>query len=157
MSDHASPHPPEPSSAGASPLGPLLCFSIYSTGLAFNRVYKPLLDRLGLTYPQYLAMIVLWHRDGQTVSELGEQLFLESNTLTPLLKRLEAGGFVTRRRDRADERVVRISLTDHGRALAGEAACVSDEIMRATGLTAEDVEDLNRVLGSLRGALRAAI
>lgn len=139
----------------ARTLDPFLCFTVYSTGLAFNRVYKPLLDDLGLTYPQYLTMVALWHRDGQTVSELGEQLFLESNTLTPLLKRLEAGGYVLRRRDSADERVVRVSLTDRGRALASEAACVPDKILSASGMEPDDFNQLNQMLVKLRDNLRA--
>ncbi|WP_420146393.1 MarR family winged helix-turn-helix transcriptional regulator [Sphingobium sp.] len=140
--------------ATADALDPFLCFTVYSTGLAFNRAYKPMLDRLGLTYPQYLAMVTLWHRDGRTVSELGEELFLESNTLTPLLKRLESSGYISRRRDAADERVVRISLTDSGRALAQDAACVPEQIFRASKLTSDDVEHLNRMLGTLRDNLR---
>src|SRR5712664_4872752 len=85
-------------------LGNQLCFAIYSTAHAFNRVYKPLLEKLGLTYPQYLVLLVLWERDGLTVSELGERLSLDSGTLTPLLKRLEANGLIQRQRDSADER-----------------------------------------------------
>jgi len=133
----------------------LLCFAIYSTGLAFNRVYKPLLDRLGLTYPQYLVILALDTRDGQAVSELGEQLFLESNTLTPLIKRLEAAGMVTRRRDSADERVVRVSLTDRGRDVAREAACVPEHVLEATGMTREQLVDMQRALVGLRTNLRA--
>jgi len=90
-------------------LDDFLCFGVYSTGLAFNRLYKPLLDRYGLTYPQYLVMVALARRDDQTVGELGGQLFLESNTLTPLIKRLEAAALVTRQRDTKDERVVRVA------------------------------------------------
>ena len=93
--------------AAASPalrLDNFLCFAVYTAGHAFNRLYKPLLEALGLTYPQYLAMVALWEKDDQTVGELGEKLFLESNTLTPLLKRLEGMGLVTRVRDKADER-----------------------------------------------------
>src|SRR5436190_22787125 len=98
-------------------LGNQLCFAIYSTAHAFNRVYKPLLDALGLTYPQYLVMLILWEREGPSVSEIGERLHLDSGTLTPLLKRLEAAGLVRRARDPADERQVRIALTLKGRAL----------------------------------------
>src|ERR1700747_3065925 len=88
-----------------------LCFAVYSTAHAFNRVYKPLLDSLGLTYPQYLVMLTLWERDRVTVTAIGEQLFLDSGTLTPLLKRLEAAGLLRRSRDRADERQVLVTLT----------------------------------------------
>src|ERR1700730_6884427 len=98
-------------------LGEFLCFAVYSASHAFNRVYKPLLDELGLTYPQYLVMVLLWEQDDQTVGSLGEKLFLESSTLTPLLKRLEALGHVKRTRDPVDERQGRVRLTDKGRAI----------------------------------------
>src|SRR5438105_12628747 len=99
-----------------------LCFALYSASLAMTKLYKPLLDPLGLTYPQYLAMLVLWERDGITVSELGERLQLDSGTLTPLLKRLESQGLLARERDRADERRVLLQLTPAGRALKARAA-----------------------------------
>src|SRR5450631_1070027 len=98
-------------------LGNQICFSLYSTAHAFNRVYKPLLDRLGLTYPQYLVMLVLWERDGLAVKEIGERLFLDSGTLTPLLKRLEAAHLVKRTRSSADERQVLVALTAQGAGL----------------------------------------
>ena len=98
-------------------LGNQLCFAVYSTAHAFNRVYKPLLDRLGLTYPQYLVMLVLWERDGVPVKDIGERLFLDSGTLTPLLKRLEAAGLIKRTRSTEDERQVLIALTSQGQAL----------------------------------------
>src|SRR5438552_18981478 len=98
-------------------LGNQLCFSIYSTAHAFNRVYKPLLDKLGLTYPQYLVMMVLWERDGVPVKGIGEKLFLDSGTLTPLLKRLEAAELVKRTRSTDDERHVLIALTPKRHAL----------------------------------------
>src|SRR5580698_1903142 len=94
-----------------------VCFAIYSTAHAFNRIYKPLLDRLGLTYPQYLVMLVLWERDDVAVKEIGERLFLDSGTLTPLLKRLEAADLIKRTRSTEDERQVLIALTAKGRAL----------------------------------------
>ena len=97
-------------------LDEFLCFAVYSTNLAFNRVYKPLLDELGLTYPQYIALVALYEEANQTVGQLGEKLFLDSSTLTPLLKRLEAMGAVTRQRDSQDERQVRINLTAQGRS-----------------------------------------
>jgi DNA-binding MarR family transcriptional regulator len=124
-----------------------LCFAIYSAGHAFTRVYKPLLDALGLTYPQYLVMIVLWQADGCTVGELGAALFLESSTLTPLLKRMEAAGLLRRVRDTADERQVRILLTDKGRALQDSAASVPACVQEATGLT--DVETVVRLTDEL--------
>jgi len=98
-------------------LGNQICFAVYSTAHAFNRVYKPLLDRLGLTYPQYLVMMVLWERDGVPVKDIGEKLFLDSGTLTPLLKRLEAADLVKRTRSTEDERQMLIALTPKGHAL----------------------------------------
>ena len=102
-------------------LGNQICFAIYSTAHAFNRVYKPLLDRIGLTYPQYLVMLVLWERDGLAVKDIGEQLFLDSGTLTPLLKRLEAAELIKRTRSTRDERQVLIALTSRGQALREKA------------------------------------
>ena len=101
-----------------------LCFALYSTSLAMTRVYKPLLDALGLTYPQYLAMLVLWEKDGLMVSELGERLYLDSGTLTPLLKRLESSGLIARIRDVEDERRVHITLTAEGRKLKARATSI---------------------------------
>ena len=144
--------PPAPAD---SPLDEFLCFSVYSAGLAFNRVYKPLLDRFGITYPQYLALVALSSKDGQTVSELGEKLHLESNTLTPLIKRLEAGGFVSRTRDKKDERVVRLTLTEAGRNLATEAlGCVPPDVLKATGMDLASLQALNDQLAKLGRALR---
>jgi DNA-binding MarR family transcriptional regulator len=150
--------PPRSDLSSAAPLDvdDMLCFAAYSASLAFNRYYKPMLDRMGLTYPQLLAMSVLWREDGQTVGRLGERLFLESNTVTPLIKRLEAAGLVTRTRDRDDERVVRVSLTDAGRALAQEAACIPDAFHMATGLAPEAMVQLRDGLIDLRNQLRSA-
>src|SRR6516165_12610180 len=110
-------------------LGNQLCFAIYSTAHAFNRVYKPLLDRLGLTYPQYLVMLALWERDGVPVKDIGERLFLDSGTLTPLLKRLEAAHLIKRTRSRADERQVLVALTSQGHALREKARAVPPAIL----------------------------
>lgn len=134
-------------------LDDFLCFAVYSAGHAFNRLYRPLLDRLGLTYPQYLAMVALWEADDRTVGELGERLGLESNTLTPLLKRLQAMGLVDRTRDPQDERVVRLRLTDKGRALEGPACAVPAELLAASGL---DLAAVTRIRGEL-AALNAAL
>jgi len=134
-----------------------LCFAIYSAGLAFNRLYKPILDEMGLTYPQYLVMMVLWERDGQGVGELGEQLFLESNTLTPLIKRLEAAGLVTRTRDTEDERQVLVHLTAQGRELLKEASCVPAQVLAATGMSVEQLGKLKASVTGLRDGLRAAV
>src|SRR5579864_4437691 len=101
-----------------------ICFAVYSAAHAFNRVYKPLLDRLGLTYPQYLVMLVLWERDGVPLKDIGERLFLDSGTLTPLLKRLEAAQLIQRTRSKEDERQVLISLTSRGQALREKARTV---------------------------------
>ncbi|NIY76939.1 MarR family transcriptional regulator [Thalassospira sp. HF15] len=132
-----------------------LCFSIYSAGHAFNRVYKPLLDKLGLTYPQYLVMVTLWQQDNQSVRSIGEKLYLESSTLTPLLKRLEAHGFVSRKRDPEDERSVRVRLTDAGKALREAAEDVPACIWQATGLDLETAKRLNRDLRAMRDHMDA--
>jgi len=150
---------PKPSPVPAPFVGGLedfLCFSTYSANLAFNRVYKPLLEAMGLTYPQYLALVLLWAEDDQTVGQLGEKLFLESNTLTPLLKRLEALGHVARSRDPKDERQVRIRLTDQGRALAEQARCVPEEVLRAAGKSPEELRRLNADMVALRDRLLAS-
>jgi MarR family transcriptional regulator, organic hydroperoxide resistance regulator len=133
-----------------------LCFAIYSAGHAFNRVYKPLLEKLKLTYPQYIAMVLLWERDGQTVGELGRKLLLESNTLTPLLKRLETLGNVRRQRDPVDERQVRVHLTDAGRKLRQRAVHIPRCILDSTGLNGRQAKQLLEEIGALRKALESA-
>jgi DNA-binding MarR family transcriptional regulator len=130
-----------------------LCFALYSTGLAMNKVYRKLLRKLDLTYPQYLVMLVLWERDGVTVSDIGARLFLDSATLTPLLKRLEAGGLVARTRSNADERQVVISLTDSGRALARQASVVQQQAQCAAACAPGDLLALKRQLETLRTKL----
>lgn len=137
-------------------LADMLCFAMYSTSHAFNRVYKPLLNELGLTYPQYLVMTTLWAEDDQTVGRLGERLFLESSTLTPLIKRLEGLGYVERRRDRQDERVVRVRLTEEGKALRHRADAVPSCILQATGLPIEQLSRLTKEIGLLRRHLLEA-
>jgi MarR family transcriptional regulator, organic hydroperoxide resistance regulator len=131
----------------------LLCFAVYSAGHAFNRVYKPLLDELGLTYPQYLVLISLWAKDDQTVGELGETLFLESSTLTPLLKRLEGMDYLTRNRDPADERQVRVRLTNAGRALHRKARDIPRCILEASGLSLAELRKLLREIKAVRQSL----
>jgi MarR family transcriptional regulator, organic hydroperoxide resistance regulator len=138
-------------------LGNQLCFAIYSTAHAFNRVYKPLLDRLGLTYPQYLVMLALWERDGVPVKDIGERLFLDSGTLTPLLKRLEAAHLVKRTRSRADERQVLIALTPQGQALKEKARAVPPAILAASGCTLGELTALKKNLITLRDQLNAAV
>ncbi|WP_411887416.1 MarR family winged helix-turn-helix transcriptional regulator [Hydrocarboniphaga effusa] len=130
-----------------------LCFAVYSTALAFNSVYKPLLDPLGLTYPQYLVMLVLWERDGVPVKEIGRLLHLDSGTLTPLLKRLEAAGLVQRSRDPADERQLQVTLSVAGRALREKAQAVPPGIGAACGLGAGELMDLRDRLLALRERL----
>jgi MarR family transcriptional regulator, organic hydroperoxide resistance regulator len=138
---------------GSSCLNEMLCFTVYSTAHAFNRAYKPVLDALGLTYPQYLVMLTLWDRDELTVKEIGEQLHLDSGTLTPLLKRLEAAGIVRRVRDTADERQVRISLTSNGEEMRKKADTVGPVVIGACKCPKEELKALNAQLVRLRDAL----
>jgi DNA-binding MarR family transcriptional regulator len=139
----------------ASQLNDMLCFTVYSTAHAFNRVYKPLLDALKLTYPQYLVMLGLWERDGVTVKQIGEQIHLDSGTLTPLLKRLESAGLVRRARDAADERQVRISLTPEGTALREKARTVGHGVVDACQQSRDELKTLNTQLVKLRDKLNA--
>ena len=130
-----------------------LCFALYSTSLAMTRVYKPLLDALGLTYPQYLAMLVLWEKDGLMVSELGERLYLDSGTLTPLLKRLESSGLISRIRDVEDERRVHITLTAAGRRLKATAAHIPGCILNASQCSLPELTALTQQVQALRQRL----
>ena len=134
----------------------MLCFAVYSAGHAFTRFYKPRLDALDLTYPQYLVFLVLWEKDGITVKALGERLFLDSGTITPLIKRLEARGLVSRHRDEEDERQVRIRLTAEGRALKGKAQAIPLAVMEGAGQSFEATEALRRELVALRARLDGA-
>ena len=150
MPSQSTPHSPSP---------PLLrldnqvCFALYSASLAMTKLYKPLLDDIGLTYPQYLVMLVLWERDGITVSELGERLFLDSATLTPLLKRMEQAGLLNRARAASDERQVIISLTQQGDQLRHEAALLPEAILTASHCSVEQVVDMKQQLNQLRDSL----
>lgn len=130
-----------------------LCFALYSASLAMTKLYKPLLEALGLTYPQYLAMLALWERDGLTVSELGERLFLDSGTLTPLLKRMEAAGLIARVRAVEDERRVRVSLTAEGRKLKARAARVPGCLLAASQCSLPQVQTLTQQVRALRERL----
>jgi DNA-binding MarR family transcriptional regulator len=130
-----------------------VCFALYSASRAATAVYRPLLEDLGLTYPQYLVMLVLWESEPRGVKELGEELGLDSGTLSPLLKRLEALGFVERRRSGEDERRVAIHLTPAGRALSGKANGIPQHLADAAGLSAEEVEQLRSTLRRLTDAL----
>jgi DNA-binding MarR family transcriptional regulator len=132
-----------------------LCFALYATTHAFNRAYRPLLAPLDLTYPQYLVMLVLWEADDLTVKEIGAKLQLDSGTLTPLLKRLEAAGLVQRERDATDERQVRVRLTDSGRALRAKAADIPKKLAQAIGRPIPDIVALRRQLTELRERMDA--
>jgi MarR family transcriptional regulator, organic hydroperoxide resistance regulator len=132
-------------------LGDFLCFAIYSANLAFGRAYRKGLEDLGLTYPQWIAIVALWEQDGQTVSELGEKMFLESNTLTPVLKKLETMGYLRRQRDPADERQVRVSLTDEGRLLREKGMHMN--LVASTGLKPDEFVRLQETVVTLRDNL----
>lgn len=132
----------------------MICFALYSATHAMQHVYKPLLDDLGLTYPQYLVLTALWTGQAQTVGSLGRQVQLESNTLTPLLKRLEERGLITRSRSTADERQVNITLTDTGRALQTRAAHIPAAVLEKSGLSLDDLTRLRDQITTLRDQLR---
>lgn len=132
-------------------LADFLCFAIYSANLAFGRAYKPILDSLGLTYTQYIAVIALWEEDNQTVGSLGNKLCLESNTLTPILKKLEAMGYVDRVRDPQDERQVLVSLTPDGRRLREKGSGMN--LMKAIGLSPEEYREMQKEIVTLRESL----
>src|SRR3954453_20903140 len=146
-------------SAGDLPLllGNQICFAIYSTAHAFNRVYKPLLGRLGLTYPQYLVMLVLWERDGVPVKDIGERLFLDSGTLTPLLKRLEAAELIKRTRSTEDERQVLIALTAKGEARPEKARAVPQSILAASACSFGELVAMKNEIVALRDRLNAVL
>lgn len=137
--------------AAAVPLSDYLCFAIYSANLAFGKAYKPMLEELGLTYTQYITIVALWEEDNQTVSGLGEKLFLESNTLTPMLKKLEVMGYLKRQRDPEDERQVRVSLTKNGRQLREKALTMS--LTEATGLAPDEFAKVQKSIVALRNNL----
>ncbi len=139
--------------AAALPLDDQLCFSLYAASMAVTRAYKPLLDSLGITYPQYLVMHALWEKDGRTVGAIAERLALESSTVTPLVKRLESAGFVTRARNRADERQVHVSLTAKGRKLREDCGCLAEALLARTGANPGELAELNRQIRLLREAL----
>ncbi len=129
------------------------CFALYSASHAMTKTYKPLLDKLGLTYPQYLVMLVLWEQDGILVKDIGARLYLDSGTLTPLLKRLEASGLVARQRDASDERQVRITLTPAAIALKEQARTIPPQILCASGQSVSELGDLKARLAKVRGDL----
>lgn len=135
----------------APKLADFLCFAVYSANLAYGRAYKPILDELGVTYTQWIIIVALWEQDGQTVGELGEKLFLESNTLTPILKKLEALGFLERRRAPHDERQVTITLTKAGRDLREKG--LQRTLVAATGLEPDEFRDTQRAVVKVRDNL----
>jgi DNA-binding MarR family transcriptional regulator len=137
----------------ALPLDAHLCFAMYSANIAINRVYRPVLDALGITYPQYLVMGALWERDGQAIGAIADRLSLESSTITPLVKRLEAAGFVQRQRNPEDERQVIVTLSAKGRALQQESTCVAATLLERSGLPVETLVRLNAEITALRDAL----
>jgi DNA-binding MarR family transcriptional regulator len=144
---------PSPSANPPVPLDAQLCYAIYSAGIAIQRLYKPFLDGLGLTYPQYLVLNVLWREDGQTVGAIAEKLALEPSTLTPLLKRLETAGLLHRTRNPDNERQVVVALTREGKTLEDRAGCLGDALLAASGRTPEDLARLNRDIRNLRDRL----
>ncbi len=137
------------------PLDQQLCFSLYATSMAINRAYKPQLDALGITYPQYLVLHALWEEDARTIGQIAERLSLESSTVTPLVKRMETAGLMTRTRNPADERQVQVRLTERGRALREECGCLAETLSARSGMSFADFEQLNRQVQAMRDALQA--
>lgn len=138
------------------PLDRQLGFGLYSAFMAVSRTYKPWLDQLGLTYPQYLVMCVLWEDDDQTIGAIATRLDLEPSTITPLVKRLEAAGHVVRQRNPADERQVKVTLTDQGRAVRAKTRSLAEALYKKSGMTPAQVADLNMRVTALRDTFRAS-
>ena len=134
-----------------------LCFALYSASLAMTKLYKPMLDSLGLTYPQYLVMLVLWEGDGPSVSSLGERLNLDSGTLTPLLKRMETAGWLVRQRSSEDERRVHVWLSPTGQQLQAQAAFIPGCVVSQSGLPLSELVALNQQIKTLRDAMQAPV
>lgn len=139
--------------AAPLPLDDQLCFALYAAAMAVQRAYKPLLDELGLTYPQYLVLHTLWEEDGRSVGAIAQRLALESSTITPLVKRMEAGGFVTRARDAQDERRVGVRLTPLGRSVRERCGCLAEAVVERSGMAPAALGDLNRRVRELRDAM----
>lgn len=139
------------------PLDDQICFTLYATSMAITRTYKPMLDQMGITYPQYLVLSVLGEDDGATVGRIAGRLALESSTVTPLVKRLEQAGLVERQRSTVDERQVQVRLTKAGQATLGQCDCLGETLMKRSGLTPEALDALNRQVQALRGALNAEL
>ena len=147
---------PNPARLDAPRLNRQVCFALYSASKAATAVYRPMLDELGLTYPQYLVMLVLWENQPRSVRELGEELGLDSGTLSPLLKRLEALELVERRRSAEDERRVEVFLTDSGAALSAKSSAIPQQLADAAGLSAAELDQLRETLGRLTAALHSS-
>ncbi|BCH29752.1 transcriptional regulator [Mesorhizobium sp. L-8-10] len=139
------------------PLDSQLCFSIYSASLAIQRVYKPMLDELGVTYTQYLVLSALWEKNGLTISAIADRLALEPSTITPAVKRLEAAGFVERRRSTVDERQVEVHLSPKGSSLHRKTGCLTASLLRHSGFAPHEMIDLNITVQRLRDGMSKAI
>jgi DNA-binding MarR family transcriptional regulator len=135
------------------PLDGQLCFSLYGAAIAINRAYKPLLDELGLTYPQYLVVAVLTEKDGQTIGEIANRLGLEPSTITPLVKRLEQAGLLARRRNPDDEREVKVTLSKQGKEVYARTGCLRNELLKRSGMTVNELIAFNRQVQKLRDAV----
>jgi DNA-binding MarR family transcriptional regulator len=140
----------------ALPLDAHLCFAIYSANIAINRAYRPVLERLGITYPQYLVLSALWELDGQAVGAIADRLSLESSTITPLVKRLESAGFLQRQRNPDDERQVIVTLSAKGKALQQESMCLAATLLERSALPVETLMRLNAEISALRNALESS-
>ncbi len=152
MNDH-QPSSPKPPTPATFPLDDQLCFSLYAAGLAINRTYKPMLDEMGITYPQYLVLNVLGENDGATIGAIADRLSLESSTITPPVKRLEAAGLVERRRSTLDERQVNVSLTPDGRDMLARSKCLGDTLLCRSGMSLAELQGLNQQIHALLAAL----
>jgi len=137
------------------PLDEQLCFSLYAANIAINRTYKPMLDAMGITYPQYLVLSTLAENDGSTVGTIAERLSLESSTITPPVKRLEQAGFVERRRSKEDERQVHVWLTEAGHALVNQSQCLGEALLERSGMSMQEFSAFNRQVQALIGALES--
>ncbi|UVC07559.1 MarR family transcriptional regulator [Rhizobium sp. TH2] len=136
------------------PLDSQLCFSIYSAGIAINRVYKPMLDELGVTYTQYLVLSTLWELDGLTITAISDRLWLEPSTITPAVKRLEAAGYVERRRNKEDERLVQVFLSTKGKDLHARTGCLTQTLLERSGFSVPEMIALNEKVQKLRSGMR---
>lgn len=139
------------------PLDHQICFTLYRTNLAINRTYKPMLDEMGITYPQYLVLNVLGEEDGSTIGAIAARLALESSTITPPVKRMEQAGFVTRQRNKLDDRQVQVWLTDEGRALLTKSRCLGEALCDRSGMTMQKLDAMNAQLQALNAALDAQL